>query len=239
MASSLPRNAHIANFLADPETQRSLALGDPDYGVGSVMVFLKDFFLDPSNSGGGEFQTAPLGAGSEGADAARYMQVIQQLDYDSVAPGQKPRIVVVDRGMSGSQAIGMADGLDSYDWLSGRTTRRYMGQSRIDIQCLASGMMTAGRLSWAVMMAFRAFAPQIRELLGWSSLRANGRIGPAPVFPGAGMSKPDLMMYAIPLSGILMQSFTVTPDAPKVGGVGIIVEDAQTESVIDKIRTGE
>lgn len=214
---------------------RTKAMGLPYYGVGAMIALLKDFFLDPENSGG-EYVTAPPGADG-GSDPGRYLQVADRFEWGENIANPKPRLVVSFSGAA-RQPVGLGMGFEKHNWSTGRTTRRSLVTSRYDVMVYSRSIMTSERIAGTVLTAIHAYAPKIREVLDMVKIDSTN-INPAiPVFPGGQQSRLELVMSAVTINMIQSMVFTIEPTPVKLSGVGIIVEDDQSKSVINRIGTG-
>jgi len=235
MPTPISRNPYIDHLLRNPDAQRAAAEGMPSYGIDAMMAFLKDIFLDPINSNG-EFVTAPVDA-LDDKDPSKYMQVSDVFAWGDGVANPKPRIVVASRGSS-DVPVGLGRGTDKFNLLTGESSHLFLGTHRLDLLVYSGDIGKARRVAEITKSAVRKFAPVLRELLYWVKIDAPA-IGPAtPVFPGGSVSRLELTMVPVTVTGMQSSRFTVIPESPRIGGIALTVEDAQTKTVKDEIGTG-
>lgn len=235
MPTPISRNPYIDTLLRDPKAQRAAAEGMPSYGIDAMMAFLKDIFLDPANSDG-EFVTPPVDA-LDDKDPSKYLQVSDVFAWGDGIANPKPRIVVASRGMS-DVPVGIGRGTDRLNLITGESTHLFLGTHRLDMLVYSGDVSKARRVAEIARSAVRKFAPVLRELLYWVKIDAPA-LGPAtPVFPGGSISRLELAMVSVTVTGMQASRFTVIPESPRIGGIGLVVEDSQTKTVKDEIGTG-
>jgi hypothetical protein len=222
----------IDSLLSNPDSVRAGGMGTPEYGVEVLIAFIKDFFLDASNSQGKFVTCRPDSPDS--IKAGKWLKVTESFAWDEDDSSHRDKVVVAHRGVQ-YQPVGMTMGLHKFNFLTGIHTRRYIGACRFDAMCYSRGGPTARRLATHVRAAINIYAPELRALMQLVKIDALTIGQETPIFPPSGSSRQELTMVPVTVEAILGTSFEKTPYAPKVSPMGLIVLDEQTRTVIDEV----
>jgi hypothetical protein len=226
------KTPYLDSLLADSNVARAGGMGTPDYGVQVLIAFVKDFFLDATNSSGRFITIRPDSPDS--VKAGKYLKVTEYFAWDEDAPDHRDKVVIGYRGVQ-YQPTGMTQGLEKFNFLTGVHTRRYLGSCRFDAMCYSRGGPQARRLAEYIQTMITIYSPELRGLMQLVKLGASSIGQETTIFPPSGSSRQELMMVPVTVEVILGQSFVKTPYAPKVSPMGLIVEDQQTKTVIDEV----
>jgi len=227
---------YIDLLLSNPQSVREQAMGLPSYVVSALMAFLNDFFHDPENSAG-RFVT-PLPDHEEArVPSGKYLYINEQFSWGMDQINTRGRIVVTGPDASTSP-VGIARGMMNQNLLTGRRTNMSLSNQNFMVEAYAREGTAAQALAQLAFSALHTFSASARSKLGFVQLSSITLGRERPVFPPSGSSRQELTMCPVGVTIMIPMTYDTFPLGPKISRMGLIVEDDQSKTVIDKIATG-
>lgn len=230
------RTPYIDLLLGNPVTVREGAMGMPSYGVSALMAYLNDFFLDPNNSAN-RFVTPPPDLEGKKLPPGKFLYVNEQFSWGMDMVNSRGRIVVTGPDAS-IQPVGIARGMLNQSLTTGRRTNLSLASHNYMVECYGREGAAVQSLAQIAFSSIHTMADKIRAQLGLVQITAATLGRERTVFPPAGSSRQELTMVPLSVTMLLSCKYDTFPTGPKMGNLGIIVEDDQSKTVVDKIGTG-
>lgn len=198
--------------------------GMAGYTKRAVIAFLREFFADPENTKGygddeGQFvyfeDDTP--EANPGAAPKNRLDIVDRLSYDQNTADGRPKIVII-RGQMNRDPKTIDNGTLHKDIGFGKSVRQSIKHVSIQIIVKSGNGDEAERLADIVFEAISAFAPSLREVLGWDSIDS---VDMSPENPDEIDSVVESTTVVITVAGQLTSNYEVTKSAKKMGGVEI------------------